>query len=391
VTPTIPPAPRASGPIKLLIGASSIGFFILLGLRIQEKQLKQTSIAREREVTAQRAVAAETELPRVEVVRAERASWRPMVAIEGSLLPWHEADLGFEASGRLALVRAKVGEQVKSGALLASLDAAEAGAQRQAALAQLKAAQAQLALAQDSERRTSEMVTAGAMGEASGTQAKGQLSLVMAQVEAAKAQLALASVSIGNHTLTAPFAGLVTRAPTGPGAVVGAGTALIHLQDTSRLRLTATVGEGDALLVAVGSEVEITQGKRTTRGKVISVLRSVDPATRRVPLEAEVPNGGDNPWLAGVFVRASIAGGGEVPVLKLPATARRPGSQDEVVVVAGGKLSIRKVSFALAPDGSLLVRSGLGDADDVVLAPPSDVKDGNAVTPVAPAPKGATP
>jgi RND family efflux transporter MFP subunit len=382
MTATIPPAPKASGPIKLLILASTLGFFGLLGVRVQGKMQQQAQIAKEREVASVKATAAGKELPRVQVIRATRASWEPVVQLEGTLMPWHEADLGFKASGRIAAVRVKVGDQVKSGAPLAVLDASEAGAQIRAAQAQLKAAQAQLALAQDNERRTSEVVSAGAMGEATGTQAKGQLSLVMAQVEAAKAQVALASVNAGNHTLTAPFAGLVTRAPTGPGAVVGAGTPLVHLQDTSRLRLSATVGEADVGLVQVGAEVQVLQGKRTVKGKVIAVLRSVDPATRRVPLEAEVPNEED-PLLAGSFVRATIRSGAQ-SVLRLPATARRPGSQDEVVLVAGGKLQIRKVTFALAPDGALLVRAGLGEGDDVVAAPPAEVLAGQEVQVAAP-------
>ncbi|MCU0656551.1 MAG: efflux RND transporter periplasmic adaptor subunit [Polyangiaceae bacterium] len=383
MTATIPPAPKASGPIKLLILASTLGFFGLLGVRVQGKMQQQAQIAKEREVASVKATAAGKELPKVQVIRATRASWEPVVQLEGTLMPWHEADLGFKASGRIAAVRVKVGDQVKSGAPLAVLDASEAGAQIRAAQAQLKAAQAQLALAQDNERRTSEVVSAGAMGEATGTQAKGQLSLVMAQVEAAKAQVALASVNAGNHTLTAPFAGLVTRAPTGPGAVVGAGTPLVHLQDTSRLRLSATVGEADVGLVQVGSEVQVLQGKRTVKGKVIAVLRSVDPATRRVPLEAEVPNEED-PLLAGSFVRATIRSGGAQSVLRLPATARRPGSQDEVVLVAGGKLQIRKVTFALAPDGALLVRAGLGEGDDVVASPPAEVLAGQEVQVAAP-------
>jgi RND family efflux transporter MFP subunit len=378
MTATIPPAPKASGPIKLLIVAGSLGFFGLLGVRIQEKTRQQAQIAKEREATVARVAGGDKELPKVEVVRATRATWEPAVNLEGTLMPWHEADLAFKASGRLSAVRVKVGDRVKSGAPLAVLDASEAGAQLRAAQAQLKAAQAQLALAQDTERRTTEMVNAGAVGEANGTQARGQLSLVMAQVEAAKAQLALASVNAGNHTLTAPFAGLVTRAPTGPGAVVGAGIPLIHVQDTSKLRLVATVGEGDAGLVQVGAEVQIPQGGRVVAGKVIAVLPSVDAATRRVPLEAEVPNG-DPPLLAGSFVRATIRGGAPRPVLRLPATARRPGSQDEVVVVVGGKLALRRVDFALAPDGALLVRSGIGEGDDVVAAPSAEVKVGQEV------------
>ncbi|RYE82463.1 MAG: hypothetical protein EOO75_20670 [Myxococcales bacterium] len=139
------------------------------------------------------------------------------------------------------------------------------------------------------------------------------------------------------------------------------------------------MGETDAGLVQVGDEVQIPRASGVARGKVIAALRSVDAATRRVPVEAEVPNDGPEPLLAGVFVRASLGRGEEVSVLRVPATARRPGSQDEVVLVVGGKLVVRKVSFATAPDGALLVRSGLAAGDDVVLAPASEVKEGEAV------------
>src|SRR5262245_55608956 len=138
-SPGLPPAPRASGPIKLLIAASALGFFGLLGLRVQGRLLQQATIAREREESKARAQGADKELPKAVVTRGERSSWRPSVPVEGTLLPWHEADLGFKASGRLASVRVKVGDQIKSGAVLTSLDGAEAGAQQRAAQAQLKA------------------------------------------------------------------------------------------------------------------------------------------------------------------------------------------------------------------------------------------------------------
>ncbi len=377
------PPPRASTPLKWLMVAGAAGFVVLLGSRIKERQGEQAAVAKERQATGQRVAAAEHALRQVEVVRPVAATWRPTVAVEGTLQPWHEADLSFKASGRLSAVRVKVGDKVKAGASLAQLDSSEAAAQRRAAEAQLKASRAQLALAQDNDQRTSAMVTAGAVGEATGTQVRGQLALVGAQVEAAQAQLAIASLALGNHALTAPFAGLVTRAPTGPGAVVGAGTPLIHLQDTTRLRLVATVSESDAGLVQVGDSVEIPARGGVVRGTLIAAVGSVDGATRRVPVEAEVANDGAEPLLSGVFVRAAVSHGQEVRVLRLPATARRPGSQDEVVVVAGGKLAVRRVTFATAADGALLVRSGVSEGDDVVAVPASEVHEGEAVTVVA--------
>jgi multidrug efflux pump subunit AcrA (membrane-fusion protein) len=105
---------------------------------------------------------------------------------------------------------------------------------------------------------------------------------------------------------------------------------------------------------------------------------SLDQATRRAPVEIEVPNAGAD-LLAWSFVRARIAGGGEVEAVRVPALARRPGSQDEVVKVEGNKAKITKVSFAVDEDGSLVVQRGLTATDEVVLSPSSDLKDGDVL------------
>jgi hypothetical protein len=66
-------------------------------------------------------------------------------------------------------------------------------------------------------------------------------------------------------------------------------------------------------------------------------------------------------------------------VLALPHEALRPGSQDEVMVVKGDRLSARRVDFVIARDGSLLVRRGLDARDDVLAAPWAEAKDGDAI------------
>jgi multidrug efflux pump subunit AcrA (membrane-fusion protein) len=152
----------------------------------------------------------------------------------------------------------------------------------------------------------------------------------------------------------------------------------VHLEDTSRFRLSATIGEEDVPLVAVGAPVKVVYRERVVEGKVVAVVPSLDQATRRAPVEIEVPNTASD-LLAWSFVRARIAGGSEVDAVRVPALARRPGSQDEVVKVEGGKAKIAKVSFAVDEDGSLVVQRGLAAADEVVLSPSSDVKDGDVL------------
>jgi RND family efflux transporter MFP subunit len=384
------PEPRRRGGwVILLLGLALAGW---IGVRVNAAMTGRKAVEREHAAVAKAAAETASRPPTVKVVRATRASWQPQVTFEGTLAPAHEADVGFKSAGRVAAIHVKVGDRVRAGTVLASLDAREAQAQVAAAEAQQQAAEAQLALAQDAERRTTAIVNSGAQAEATGVEAKQRRALCDAQLAAARAQLALARANLANQSLTAPFDGTIARSLSGAGGIVAPGmpgAPQFHLADLSSLKLVGTVGETEAALVKVGAEVELQRdGARTVRGKVTAVVAQLDPATKRVPVEAVIANDKDEPLFAGALVRASIRGAHAVDVLALPHEALRPGSQDEVMVVKGDRLAARRIDFVIARDGSLLVRRGLDARDDVLAAPWAEAKDGD---PIAMASKEAAP
>ncbi len=375
-------APRKTSPIaKVVVAIALVGLAIPVGAKIKSAVAKQKTLEEDRTKTAQSAAAKAAGPLTAKAVHPEAATWTPSVAFDGTLQPIADALLAFKATGPLATLKVKTGDFVKKGDLLGALDATEAYAQSKAAAAQINAAKASLALAKDNAERTEAMVKNGAAPAVQGTQAQGQLDLTTAQLDGAQAQLALAGANIKNHTLTAPFSGYVTMAPTSIGGLVTAGTPIFQLKDTSKLRLVGTVGELDVQLVKIGADVvvHVESMNKDVPAKVTAVLPAVDPATRRIPVEAELVNDSKEPILAGTFVRAKIAGGAPIDVLKLPASAIRPGSQDEVLVAEKGKLRVAKIVFTRGTDGSLLVRSGVGANDKVLTNPTPEAKDGDAV------------
>jgi RND family efflux transporter MFP subunit len=371
------------------------GVIFALGLggwtvqRIGEAKTVQADVAARRSAEHERAVSLAGQPLRVNVVRGSADRWQPRVELDGTLEAVHEAQLGFKVGGRLARVAVKVGDRVAAGALLAELDDSEAEAQLAAAEAQARAAQASLTLAQDAERRTLPLVKAGSVPEANGVQSSEQRQLAAAQLDAARAQHALARAALSNHALKAPFAGTITLAPTGIGAVVNPGQPLFGLVDTSALKLATTVSEEDANLLEKGAEVRVSAGSSEVKGKVSAVLGTLDARTRRVPVVVDF----DNTKLpgaalrAGAFVRGSVVAREPIPVLRLPHAVQRPGSRDEVWVVdAASRLEARHLAFAIAPDGDLLVRSGLSSNDPVVLDPIPELQAGDVVQVAAPTP-----
>ncbi|MFO0678321.1 MAG: efflux RND transporter periplasmic adaptor subunit [Polyangiaceae bacterium] len=374
------PKPKTGFPVLRIVAiAGVLGLVGWIGVRISSATTNQKAVEAKRTETAQVNAALATKPRSVTVVKPVATTWQPVVPFEGTLQPLREADLGFKAGGRMGSVRAKVGDRVKAGQVLASLDASEAQAQVTAAQAQVKTAEAQLALATDSARRTEAMVRSGSQAEASGVQATGQKNLATAQVEAARTQVALASTMLANHVIVAPFAGVISKAPPGEGAVVSPGVAQFHVMDLSSLKIVGTVSEADAGLVAVGGDVVVTADGGPRTAHVTTILGAVDPATRRVPVEALLVNEGDKPLFAGSFVRAQIKGGAPIAVHLLPSNTLRPGSQDEVFVVQSQTLRGRHVQFTNAPNGDLVVRSGLLATDDVLVSPTPESKDGDVV------------
>lgn len=368
--------PKKGGKVGIVVVvALGMGFAGLLGVRIKQAKARQDKVAVDR-VTTQEKLAKKEPLA---FATPQAATWLPRVDVTGTLKPWRDADVGFETQGRLVRVAASVGDRVTEGQLLAVLDASRAVAQVGQAESSVRAAEANLALALDNEKRTMQLVASKSIPDSQGEQAKQQVALARAQLEGAQASTRLAKSGAGLNSIAAPFAGVVTRAPTGIGSVVNPGVPLVHIEDTSRFRLSVTVGEEDVPLVAVGAKVSIVYRDKQSTGKVIAVVPSLDQATRRAPVEIEVPN--DGSLLAWGFVRARIEGRGETSALRLPATARKPGSQDEVVLAVSGKAKVAKVSFAVDEDGSLVVQRGLAATDKVVLSPSPEVKDGDQLEP----------
>jgi RND family efflux transporter MFP subunit len=364
--------------IALVIGVAFIG---LLGVRVKQAVAKRASVAGEQASVGASGVSKEP----LRTAKGEPMKWTPRVDLTGTLKPWREAALGFETGGRLVRVSVSIGDKVETGQVLAVLDASRAAAQVGQAESQVSAAQASLALAQDTLKRTEALAATKSIPEAQAEQARQQVALAKAQLEGALASTRLAKTGAGLHSISAPFPGIVTRAPTGIGSVVSPGGPLVHVEDTSRFRLSATIGEEDVPLVESGAKVQVTYRDRMVDGKVVAVVPSLDQATRRAPVEIEVPNAEGSGLLAWGFVRARVEGKGERDAVRVPAGARRPGSQDELVKVerADGKdgvvARIVKASFIVDTDGSLVVQRGLEAGDEVLLAPSVDLKSGDKI------------
>lgn len=313
---------------------------------------------------------AESAAPTLRTAPAEAATWRPTLEVTGTLAPIATVHLGFDVPGRLAELLVDRGDAVAKGDPIARLDAALASAQLAQAEAAVAAATAQAEAAREAWGRLEKM------GDAVSAQ---QRSEIRAGRDAAEAQLAqaeaaarMARTNVGYHTLRAPIGGVVTNGPDNAGILVGAGTPMFVIEDLSALQLKGTAPEDATWLVAglgatiragsPGAEIEVP-------ATVVRVLPSLDPATRRVPVELRVdaPPAG---LRANTFARATITGP-ETEVVAVPAGAVVARPDFSVFTATPGGAPERVPVTVLARDGGrALIRGAIAPGREVIVDPP---------------------
>jgi len=123
-TPEMRPPPPLAKRLALLIGLVVIaGLGIALVIRIGAAMQEQASLEAERQASADAAGQA----ARVEVVQPTPTETAPLVVLTGTLEPAQAADLAFEVPGRVASVSVRLGQAVRAGEVLVTLDRASVG------------------------------------------------------------------------------------------------------------------------------------------------------------------------------------------------------------------------------------------------------------------------
>src|SRR4051812_39373095 len=173
-------------------------------------------------------------LPRVQVARVKRALPTSELAIPGTTLPYTEAHIYARASGYVARRLVDIGDRVRAGQLLATIDSPDLDrqvAQAQAALQQSEASLGQLRaqqhLAQVTWDRWKVLVGRGVFSRQEGDQQEANYRVAEANVAAGenlvqsnRENLNRLKVLQEYERVTAPFAGVITARNIDVGALI---------------------------------------------------------------------------------------------------------------------------------------------------------------------------
>src|SRR5262249_21736108 len=208
--------------------------------------------------------------------------------------------------------------------------------------------------------------------------AESQMRLAQAQVQSYRAALQLAETNLANTRLLAPFSGYVAQRNLDSGAAVSAQSAgtntasvgILTLQDIHTVKVQIEVPERNIARVTVGSLVRLSvdpyQGEVFT-GSVARVVHNLDPRSRTMGVEVEIPNPGGR-LKPGLFARVEVLVETRRGALCIPSEAIRLGeAQPSVVVVRDGIVEVAPVEVGAADNRGVEIVKGLGDREQVIL------------------------
>jgi len=140
-----------------------------------------------------------------------------------------ETRLGFRAAGKVTQRQAEVGERVKAGQVLATLDINDYQLAVTAAADQLRAAQVDAKQQRADAERLARLLKDGSVGQADTERQRARADAAEAVQAQAASQLNLAKNRAGYTELTAPFSGVITAISFETGQVVAEGQPVLSI------------------------------------------------------------------------------------------------------------------------------------------------------------------
>ena len=374
--PNHEPAKKPSFILLVVIGLLLItGAVITVVLRLGERR----ALAKETEILA---------VPTVTVIQPKAEPPQHDLVLPSSLEAFTESPIYARTSGYLARWYKDIGSKVQKGQLLADIDTPEVDQELMQARAARDQAQAQLSLAKSSAERWETLRKMDAVAQ----QETDEKTSGATQGEAALASAAanvrrLEQLESFKH-IYAPFTGTITRRNTDIGALINAGNSgsnqeLFVAAQLDPIRVYVAVPEVYAPAVRMGLpaaiELPAFPGQRFT-GKVARTAESIDPATRTLRTEIDVPNR-DGKLFPGSYAQVHFGVNVTIARMSVPVNALlfRAEGPRAAVVGSDNKVHLRPVTIGQDYGTEVEILNGLEANDSIVLNPSDSLEDGQPV------------
>jgi RND family efflux transporter MFP subunit len=410
MSPTEPSAPRTRTRTIVLLGTGVLCVFLgLLAVGVVPRLRSQRELA-----VAARKV--QTTAAEVYVVRPEPASAAGL-SLAATTQAIQDAIIYARTSGYVRKRHVDIGDRVEAGQLLAEIASPEIEQQLRQAEADLRQSERNLDLQKanlDLARTTMGRYQAA---DAEGAVAKQALDQSVSAHRTAQAAVAAAEATVESsranvqrlreltsfQQVVAPFSGTVIQrnvdvgalitagspvnnTAVAPSSVTGSANGLFEVAQIDALRVFVNLPQAYAANMAVGLPVEVAvrgQLMQPVTGKVTRTAGAIDPGTRTLLTQVDIPNQGRR-LMPGMFVYVTFKIGPAGTHWRVPATAVIFNAQGTRVAIVGAENKLHFQPVVLGRDfgTSIDIQSGLIGNETIVRQPTVALQEGQVVTPI---------
>lgn len=362
--------------LLLLVVAMSVVMGAVAVVMLREEPPASSSPARHDSLYDETGKPATGLLP-VQVLQLQRRDLAQTLTLPANVSPWLQATLYAKVPGYLKWMGADKGDTVRKGHLLAVIDAPEVEQQYRQADADYQIKKVTFERLRNVWKDNPDVI------------AKQDVDLAEAAAKGAKHLRDSRRTLLEYTKVIAPFDGIITARFADPGALIqsAAGSAtqaapLFTLMDLNAVRVYVSVPQEAALHAKDGVPALLSARELPgleLRGSITRTTKALDPATRTLLVEVDLPN--PNYRLRpGMFVTVKLILNEHPQVLALPPAALVSGKNGKsVFIVEGGKA--REVTVKTGLDDGVWVEiiEGLEESMEVVVVGKSGLTDGQAV------------
>jgi membrane fusion protein, multidrug efflux system len=342
-------------------------------------------------LSEKRALAKETEelaVPNVAVIHPKVEPPQQKLVLPSTLQAYIESPIYARTNGYLLKWYKDIGSRVQKGERLADIETPEVDQELQQARAARDQASAQLEIAKVSAKRWENLQKMDAVAQQETDERTNTFTQAQANLAAANANVRRLEELESFKHVDAPFSGVITRRNVDIGALINAGNTgtnqqLFNIARVDPIRVYVSVPENyaESARPGVRAEIEVTSvnGQRFS-GNVVRNAEAIDPATRTLLTEIDVPNP-KGQLLPGAYAQVHFDLKVQAIRFSLPINAllfRAEGTR-AAVVETNGKVRLQPVTIGRDYGTTVEILAGLQASDSVILNPSDSIEEGQHV------------
>jgi RND family efflux transporter MFP subunit len=355
--------------------------FVVLGIyAVSQRMSEHKALAQQTEQMA---------VPFVSVIRATPIDANSEMVLPGSLKPYVESPIYARTNGYLKKWYKDIGSHVGKGDILAEIDTPEIDQQLAQARADLVTTQANLSLSSVTATRYQDLIKSDSVSRQDLDNANGDLAARRAMMQSAEANVKRLEEMESFKRVYAPFTGIITQRNVDPGTLINAGNGgnatkeMFDLAQIDPMRVYVAVPQSysPSIHLELKACLSLTElAERSFCGQVVRTANSIDPTTRTLLTEVDVPNASGT-LLPGAYaeVHFDVKVTGQRLSLPINALLFRPDGTMAAVVGADSRINLKKLTIGRDFGNALEVLQGIDPTDRIVINPPDALEQGEQV------------